>query len=117
MRRQAGSVMVESLIASLAISTLVAGGSLVTYVIFARVWIERQAYEALVCLGSLANEFECEREFRFRVETALPFGEASRVRLKRSSRRATISASFRLAGKEIAHADDSRTLPLKASGR
>lgn len=114
MRSQSGSVLLESAVVSVALSALISGGSLVLYVAFARVWIERQAYEAVVCLASLANASSCERDFRNRVNAALPIGRLSRVQIARTVRSASVVAIFHVAQREIAHARETRRLPLDA---
>lgn len=112
-----GSVAVESTVTLLVFSTIISSGFAVLYVSFARVWLDRQVYETLICLASTARTHSCERALRQRVELALPIGELRRVDVSRTSRRVDVRLGFHLRDFKLIDLEDSRRLPLLTGAR
>ena len=111
---QRGSVAVESTVTLLVFSIILTGGFFILYLAFARVWLERQTYETLVCLGSTTRPDDCERALRLKVRLALPIGHLESVQASRTSSRAEVRLSFAVLESKIIRLGDSRRLPLFA---
>ena len=107
-----GSVAVESTVTLLVFSMIISGGFAVLYISFARVWLDRQVYETLVCLSSTARTHSCESALRSRVDLALPIGELRRVQVSRTSSHAEVRLAFHLEEFKLIELEDSRRLPL-----
>jgi len=88
---QAGSVVVESVIAIPILVLLISGVSLLAYVGFAQIWIHLSSYEAAVCLASDEQIHICQSRLMTRIHGALPGAKLSALRLSRNKRRAQVS--------------------------
>jgi hypothetical protein len=107
-----GSVLIESMTTLLALSLILTTGFAILYLAFARVWLDRQVYEGLICLASTARTNDCESILRRRVAFALPMGELSHVHLARTSYDASVRFSFFIFGRRGMQFEDQRRLPL-----
>ena len=113
-RNQKGTAALESTFAISVLVPIVISGFTVIYFSFARVWLDRSGYEALICLSTQASQQDCEKNFRRQVDSALPIGSLSNVRLTRTKLRAEIDLRFAVADQNVIHLHVSQTLPLKA---
>jgi hypothetical protein len=111
-----GSALVETAVSLVVVITLVSSGFLIIYFSFARVWIARNSYEALICLATTTPERVCQRELRRTLERTLPFGSLSGLDLKRTSRSAKVHLRLTVGNNIILTHDDSLKLPLKTRG-
>jgi hypothetical protein len=109
---QRGSVLLESTGTLLALSLFLTGGFLILYLAFARVWLDRHVYEAVVCLSSTARERDCEQALRKRVLFALPIGQLKNVQLSRTRDQATVRLSFWILDQRTMEFEEQRRLPL-----
>ena len=112
LKQTRGSAIFESLSVMSVLPILIGAALSACYVSFARVWIERESYEAVVCLGSLAQTNDCEKELRRGIKRALPFGQLSRLLVTRSPNRANVEVTFALFDRPIADLKTTRGLPL-----
>ncbi len=64
------------------------------YFSFAKVWINRSAYEALICASSDSTLYQCRAQFKNRVKRFLPFGDTEKNKLTRTKKKATIDFTF-----------------------
>jgi hypothetical protein len=111
-----GSVVIESLFSLVAVVTIVSSGLIALYFSFARVWTERSAYEAVMCLATSSPMTQCESEFRQRVSRALPFGKIDQLSLRKNPKEASIDLRLKIGTKDILRVRDARNLPLEPSG-
>lgn len=111
---QRGFATVESLVASVFVSALFTAGIATSYVSFARTWLDRNAYEASICLATDLDRFECEKRFRTSVGSGLPVGTLDHVRISKSDTRVGIEGKWNLGSGLVLPFDDERRLPLRA---
>ena len=104
--------MIEAALALAAFTGMITAALFTVYVGFLSVWIDREAYEALVCLGSLSQVYQCESELRKGIETALPIGDLANLHVSRTPANASVSLQFKIGDKDILSWSDSRSLPL-----
>ena len=109
-----GSAAVEALAGTGFIVAFIAAGLIAAYVSFARSWIDRNAYEASVCLATDTPRLECERRFEASLESGLPIGELRRVALARHSTSVTVRGRWAFASAVTLRFDDRRGLPLRS---
>jgi hypothetical protein len=107
-----GTALVESAIAIGTITLVTSAGLVALYVSFARVWIERSAYEAAVCLAGTAKSHVCERRLRASVGNALPIGTVAKVTLFRTNRTAVVKMRFMIGKRSLIHEEKILALPL-----
>ncbi len=113
-RGQSGAALVELAVAASVLVVIVSGGLAAVYLTFAIAWIERESYEALICLASRRGaSHACEAKMRRRSEAALPIGRFTHLMLVRSADRVRVEARFAIAGREAIRHEDSRRLPLR----
>lgn len=86
------------------------------YCSFAKVWINRSAYEALVCASGDASLYECRTQFKMRVKRFLPFGDTLKNKLTRTKKRATIEFMFSISEYLRINEFQQITLPLIERG-
>jgi hypothetical protein len=106
-----GSAAVEAAVAFGALALILSGGLVAAYMSFARVLIDRNTYEALVCASSTATRQSCEQKFRASVAHALPVGEIKSFHLVKLSRIARAEVRFAISQYEFIHHSDSREIP------
>ncbi len=111
-----GFALIETAVTLTTVISLCSSGLLFMYFAFARVWIARNSYEALICLATSSHERTCQRELRATLARMLPFGTVSGLKLSRTSRSARVHLRFAVGNKVILSHDDSLKLPLKARG-
>lgn len=111
-----GSSAVETCVAMTFVAIVTAGGLVVTYAAFARLWLARVAYESSICLTD-RTERECERESRTTIARALPIGEVAESRFERSALSTRVDLQFKIAGERVVRVQDSRRLPLWSGDR
>ncbi len=114
---EAGSMIIESIVSLAAVVTIVSSGLVALYFSFARVWAERSAYEAVICLATSSPIPRCESEFRQRISTVLPFGRIDQLTLRRSAKEASIDLRLKIGTRDVLRLRDARTLPLQPKGR
>jgi hypothetical protein len=112
-QNQNGTAALESTFAISILVPIVISGFAVIYFSFARVWLDRSSYEALICLSTESSQQDCEKNFRRQVDGALPIGTLSNVRLTRTRQHAEIDMRFAVADQNVIHLHISQTLPLK----
>ena len=71
---QRGQALIESIVATLAISILLMGGLSMLYLCFAKLWLRHNSHEALICLVSQRSPTSCKNDFINNMHSALPFG-------------------------------------------
>ena len=108
-----GTAAIEATFAISVLVPIVISGFAVLYFSFARVWLDRSGYEAVICLSTSMSQQNCEQGFRKKVGAALPVGSLSNVRLSRTSQKAEIDLRFAIAEQNIIHLHLVQTLPLK----
>jgi hypothetical protein len=109
-----GSALVEVAVATSAVSAIVTGSLGALYLSFAIVWIERESYEALICMAARnSSPSACETRMRRRSAGALPIGEFTHLVLARTQRSVRIEANFAISGHETVRHRDTRSLPLR----
>ncbi len=82
-QNQNGLALIESLATMAFCSVALVGGLTVTYVSFARVWLNRASYEASVCLSTPETTYNCEKALRESTARALPVGHIDSILLSR----------------------------------
>jgi hypothetical protein len=113
-----GTALVESAVAMSALALMTSATVATLYVSFARVWIERSAYEGAICLAGTTTVHACESRLRRGVGSALPIGSLSNVNLSRTSRTATVKMRFKVGERSLIHEEKILALPLgEASSR
>lgn len=108
-----GSAAIESLMAIGILSVAIPAGFAVMYFSFARVWIDRNAYEALICLSTSAPESKCRDDFRAAIDRTLHFGRLQSLHLQRLPSAARIDLQFTISPKIRIHHHDLLRLPLQ----
>lgn len=115
---QRGGTVIEAVATTSALALSVTLGLGIAYLSFARVWIERNAYEALICLSTSEGTGRCERTFIESIENALPIGKISSVNTSRNSHRGAIRVRFEIDGRvAIRHSANLRYPLLKTRGQ
>ena len=71
---QRGQALIESIVATLAISILLMGGLSMLYLCFAKIWLKHNSHEALICLVSQRSPVSCKNDFIKNMHSVLPFG-------------------------------------------
>lgn len=74
-----GSALLEALPVALALTLFVCGVLAVFYFSFARVWLQYQGEQALLCRAQRGSG--CDRELRKQIEDILPLGDVNRLEL------------------------------------
>lgn len=113
-RSDQGTALLETSLALPLLIVIVSGLLATIYLSFARIWFERNGYEALICLSTSTQAFRCEQEFRERIADGLPIGWLESVRLTRSRKHASIQASFAVSGTTVFRSRNELVLPLQA---
>lgn len=72
---QNGSAVVESMLSIPIVGFLVIGGSAILYLSFAKVWLNRGAREAAICLASPSPPNRCRNKLESTLKAGLPFGQ------------------------------------------
>ena len=111
-----GSALIEAATAAATLCLLVSGGLSISYMAFARVWLERSVYEGVVCLATSSSIDDCRKNLVTAASSALPMGRVSELRLERNTKSAEIALRFRLLGREVIRVRDRRALPLGGRG-
>ncbi len=111
-----GSTLIEAATAAATLCLLVSGGLSISYMAFARVWLERSVYEGVVCLATSSSVEDCRNGLAKATGSALPIGRVSELRLARNTRSAEVALRFRIFGREVIRLRDRRTLPLGGRG-
>ena len=108
---QGGSALIETMASIFMLQVLIAAGLAGSYLSFARVWCDRSAYEAAVCLASLTQKSECERRLRndFRV---FPVGKLDHLSLDRNSSHTSATFKYELYDRLEVRAHSELSLPL-----
>ncbi len=71
---QRGQALIESLVATMAISILIMGCLSTLYLAFAKLWLRHFSHEALICIASKNKATHCQNLFIKNMHSALPFG-------------------------------------------
>jgi hypothetical protein len=111
-RNQRGSAALETIMTVTTLSLILIGGFTVTYASFAHVWLERAAYETLICLSTRASVSECETKLRESTANGLKIGTLSDLHLDRSKNQARIELKFSLENRVIVRQKQTLRLPL-----
>lgn len=114
-RTERGATAIEAVVALSVLAAVITTGLAIMYLAFARIWIERCSYEAMICLASSKPEAGCERDLRHNIRAALPIGDLTHVSLSRTEDRAVVNVRFMMNGSEVIRHRDSRALPLIAT--
>jgi hypothetical protein len=115
-----GTVAIEAAFALLTISTAFAIGLSLVYYGFARIWIERSAYEAAICVAREESRSRnqsrsrCTSELRQSLSRALPIGTISRAQITFSSSRVVVESDFKISSELTVRAKQDLWLPLKS---
>ena len=109
--KQDGSALIETMASVLMLQVLIAAGFAGSYLSFAKVWCDRSAYEASVCLASTTQQKECEQRLRkdFRI---FPMGQLDHLTLDRTSGHTRAAFVFKLFDKLEVRAHSELALPL-----
>ncbi len=83
-----------------------------TYAAFSRLWLNRAAYEASICLSTPAVVFSCEKALRESTAKALPVGRIEAVSLSRRSHEVQTRFRWRLNSEFFLSIEDIRHVPL-----
>ncbi len=71
---QRGQALIESIVATMAISILLMGSLSTLYLSFAKLWLRHFSHEALICVASQIEARKCQNQFIKNMHSALPFG-------------------------------------------
>lgn len=112
-----GSTTVETAVSLLFVAMTVSTGLSLSYLVFAKIWMERAAYEMVICLSTESTTTACEQALKTQTKFALPIGRLGRVSSSRSRRSASVRLSFLLNEQEIFRVVDKRKLPLRKVGQ
>jgi hypothetical protein len=107
-----GSATIEVLAGSVLVTALIGGGLAISYVSFARTWLDRNSYEASICLATDATRDVCEKRFRRNVERGLPIGKLEHAVLERGEREVATRGRWKLNDAVELSFEDRRRLPL-----
>lgn len=113
LRSQSGTANIEATVALPALVILISGALSVFYFSFSLIWIERNSYEAIVCLSTSAPVRDCRERLKARLNHALPIGEIKHLQLRRAPSEARVEISFEVAKALPIKHQVSRRLPLK----
>ena len=93
---QKGSAAVESMLTLPIVGFLVIGGSAILYLSFAKVWLNRAAREAAICLVSPSPPNRCRNKLESTLKVGLPFGqtEITVFRVDRSGSKVSLLLHF-----------------------
>jgi hypothetical protein len=107
-----GFALVES-ISTIAFAALaLTGGLTMTYVSFARLWLNRAAYETSICLSTPVSNSKCKTQLEQSTAQALPIGTLENVLLNRRHDSVETKVRWRLARGIRLAIEDHRPLPL-----
>lgn len=109
-----GFAAVEALATSALVIVLLGGGIAISYVSFARTWLDRNSYEASICLATDASREDCERRFRRNVERGLPIGRLELSLLERSDHEVSTRGRWKFNDTIDLEFSDQRRLPLRS---
>lgn len=112
-RGERGTAAIESMVAVSFLVTAIPLGLAVMYFSFARVWIDRNAYEALICLSTSASESKCRDDFRASLARVLHIGRLQSLHLQRMPLEAKIDLWFAISDRIRIHHRNSLRLPLE----
>lgn len=110
-----GFAALETLVGTGFALLLMGAGLTTSYVSFARTWLDRNAYEAAICLASDSAAHDCERRTRDAVTRGLPIGALDSLHLQRTPARVSVRGRWRLTEDLILSFRDERSLPLRES--
>jgi hypothetical protein len=79
-----GSALLEALPVALTLVLFVGGILAIFYFSFARVWLQYQGEQALLCLAQ--DQPACQSRLQRRIQDVLPFGDVERLELKKGER-------------------------------
>lgn len=116
-REQRGSFSIEAVATMGTLALIVSCGIGYAYFAFARVWLDRAGYEALICLSTSASVGDCQSDFERTVNSGLPVGQVRDLHLERGPRQAHIGLRFVVGQRELFRHRDSRSLPLMRGPR
>lgn len=80
-----GSALLEALPVALMLALFVSGVLAIFYFSFARVWIQYQGEQALLCLAQ--GQLSCKRTLTNQIHEILPFGDIDRLELTKGEQR------------------------------
>lgn len=109
---QKGSAAIEATFAILFFSILIGAGFLALYLPYARTWIHRSSYEAMICSSTKSSLSLCRKQLKMRLKTGLPFGKIQGLSLKKTNSSSDIRASFTLFDATVLEIEDHLDLPL-----
>lgn len=113
----AGTAVIETLASLSFLVPALIGGMSCLYFVFARVWIDRAGYEALICLSTDAPVDDCKAKMMRSNAAALPLGAFVTARLSRTRFEARADVRFEIAGFEIIHYERKQRLPFLRATR
>lgn len=108
-----GSALIEASVTLALSTTLAISGLTILYLGFARVWVDRNVYEALICLATDSPVRACEDALRTTIQGALPFGGIARVQMNRVRERVQVEIEFRIQNHIVLKRKDSKALPIQ----
>lgn len=112
-RGERGSAIIESMVAMSFLIIAIPMGFTLMYFSFAQVWIDRNSYEALICLSTSAAEGKCRDDFRTALDRVLHIGHLQSLTVQRLPFEAKIDVQFAISEKFRIHHRDSLRLPLE----
>lgn len=71
---QRGQALIESVVATMALSIILMGSLSTLYFCFSKLWLKHFTHEALICMASQREPIHCQNQFIKNMHTALPFG-------------------------------------------
>lgn len=83
-----------------------------TYAAFAKMWLDRAAYETSICLSTPATTLICERTLRETTAQALPIGHVENVILSRGRHEVQTHFRWRFTPALALRVEDIRAVPL-----
>jgi hypothetical protein len=114
-RDDRGSTTLEAAVSLVFLASAFTMGLSLAYAGFARVWLDRAAYEATVCLAAKGTRTRCTSKLITAIKRGLPIGETSDLRLALTPNDATAQVEFRLGDKIRLHAKERLRLPLRSA--
>ncbi|HVK62512.1 MAG TPA: hypothetical protein VM432_13220 [Bdellovibrionales bacterium] len=106
-----GSVTLETIAMTKLAILILTGGLLLSFVMFARTWLKRSAYETAVCLATGAPKLTCEGELKVLVEGTLPVGNLVIRRIYVDQRTAEVDLTWNVSELTL-HIHEKLKLPL-----
>lgn len=81
----AGQSLIETCVALIVVSCLMGGIMKLTFLGFAKLWLNIEIFRAVVCLAQGETSIQCQRQFRDNLASVVPFYEKSSLSLSKSS--------------------------------